>query len=90
MTRGSIFAVDGWDFLLTLVFDYSVIFHLPSRPLLPLCVPKSFSAQLSSFLLILSFSLSSMQEWEVLLGNRLALSFQEAECRPRVSGCKNK
>ena len=31
-----------------------------------------------------------MQEWEVLLSDRLAPSFQEAERRPRLSGCKNK
>lgn len=49
-----------------------------------------FSPQLSSLLHILSLAPASMQEWEVLLGDRLAPSFQEAESRPWLSGCKNK
>lgn len=60
--------------------------------LMSLRVPTflSFFPQLSSLLHILSLARASMQEWEVLLGDRLAPSFQEAELRPWLSGCKNK
>lgn len=61
-------------------------------PIVPLCLSVSLksSSSLHSASSLTFLAPAWMQEWEVLLGDRLALSFQEAECRPRLSGCKNK
>lgn len=40
--------------------------------------------------LLLIFHFLTLLQWEMLLGNRLAPSFQEAKCRPWLSGCKKK
>lgn len=76
--------------LLTSFYTLISIVHLPCHPPLPLCQPPLLLNSPLYSSSSLSLAPASMQEWEVLLGDRLAPSFQEAECRPRLSGCKRK
>lgn len=62
----------------------AVALNLSVRPTVSLIHTPSFPLSLSSL------ARASTQEWEVLLGDRLAPFFQEAERRTWFSGCKNK